>query len=121
MNPTNSAADTLKREGEIPSRIKALDGKKVSIAGFMKLIKQEAGGATEFLLVPNYSTCCEGQMPVVNQWVHVLSPNKPIPLAGEHPLAIRGVLRVGEKLAGSNVVSIYRLDEVEIETMSSSD
>jgi hypothetical protein len=121
MNPTNSAADTLKREGEIPARLKALDGKKISIAGFMKPIRLDAGDTTEFLLVPSYVTCCDGQKLGVNQWVHVLSPNKSIPLAGENPLAIRGVLRVGEKLAGSNVVSIYRLEDVELEPTSSAD
>ena len=118
MNPTNSAADSLNREGKIPARLKALDGKKVSIAGYMKPIKQDDSGATEFLLVPNYFTCCDGQNPVVNQWVHVMSPRATIPLSGERPLAVRGVLRVGEKLAGSNVVSIYRLDDAELESVA---
>ena len=118
MNPTNSAADILKRLGEIPAQIRAFDGKKVSIAGYMKPIKQDSSGATEFLLVPDYFTCCVGKLPVVNQWVHVVTLAKPITLVGDRPLAIRGVLRVGEKLAGSNVVSIYRLEDVEVELIS---
>jgi hypothetical protein len=119
MNPTNSAADSLKKEGEIPARVKALDGKKISIAGFMKPIKQDVGGSTEFLIVPNYFTCCEGEKPRVNQWLHVVSPQAPIPLANDRPLAVRGVLRVGEKLSGSNVVSIYQLENVELELIDS--
>ena len=121
MNATNSAFDTLKKEGEIPEKIRSLQGKKVSISGFMKPLKQDTGVASEFLLMRYFSTCCEGKTPQINEWLHVRTTGKAIPLANERMLAVRGVLQVGEKLGAGNVVSIYRLEEAELETMSSSD
>ena len=119
MNLTNSAADSLKRDGEIPARVKALDGKKVSIAGFMKPIKQEEGGAVGFLLVKDYSTCCEGALPKINEMIHVQMAGNSIPQAGEQIFAVRGVFQVGEKLGAGNTVSIYRLEGAELEVTDS--
>jgi hypothetical protein len=119
MNLTNSAADSLKRDGEIPARVKALDGKRVSIAGFMKPIKQEEGGAAGFLLVKDYSTCCEGTLPKINEMIHVQMASNSIPQAGEQIFAVRGVFQVGEKLGAGNTVSIYRLEGAELEVVDS--
>ncbi len=121
MNATNSAFDTLKKEGEIPEKIRSLQGKKVSISGFMKPLKQDTGVASEFLLMRYFSTCCEGKTPQINEWLHVRTTGKAIPLANERMLAVRGVLQVGEKFGAGNVVSIYRLEEAEFESMGSSD
>jgi hypothetical protein len=121
MNATNSAFDALKKEGEIPDQIRSLQGKKVSISGFMKPLKQDGGGATEFLLMRYFSTCCEGKAPLINEWIHVRTTAKAVPLANDRMLAVRGVLQVGEKLGTGNVVSIYRLEGAELETMGSSD
>ena len=68
-----------------------------------------------------FSTCCEGKTPQINEWLHVRTTGKAIPLANERMLAVRGVLQVGEKFGAGNVVSIYRLEEAEFESMGSSD
>jgi hypothetical protein len=87
----------------------------------MKPLKQDAGGTSEFLLMRYFSTCCEGKKPQINEWLHVRTTGKAIPLSNERMLAVRGVLQVGEKSGAGNVVSIYRLEEAELETMGSSD
>jgi hypothetical protein len=117
LNPTNSAMDSLRVEGEIPARIRSLDGKKISIAGYVKAIKQDQGGVTEFLLVRDYFTCCEGTKPKVNEMIHVILTAPLAGVAAEKPVALRGALRVGAKLTGSNVVSVYRMEQTELETI----
>lgn len=116
LNPTNSTMDSLRVEGEIPAKIRAMDGKSLSIAGYVKAIKQDQGGVTEFLLVRDYFTCCEGTKPKVNQMIHIVLKSPQAGVVAEQAVALRGLMRVGEKLSGSNVVSIYQMDEVHVET-----
>ena len=116
INPTNSALDTLSRKGEIPALIKALNGKRVSVQGNIKPLKQGDNGVSEFLLMRNHALCCQTNVPEINEWVHVRLVGNEIPYVHEHMVTVSGVLQVGELLGTGNVVSVYRLTGDEITT-----
>lgn len=118
INPTNSSLDTLKRTGEIPDAIKALHGQRVAVQGYMKPLKQDARGVSEFLLMRNHGLCCQTNVPQINEWVHVRMKGKTLPFAHERQFIVRGELQVGEKLGAGNVVSVYRLTGDEISLVS---
>ena len=116
VNPTNSAFDTLRREGEIPATVKAFHGKKVSVQGYVKPLKQDASGMTEFLLMRDHALCCQTNIPQINEWVHVRVNGRSVPFAHERQFVVRGILHVGEWRDAGNVVSVYRLagDEISV-------
>lgn len=116
MNPTNSAFDTLRREGNIPAVVQALDGKNVTVQGFLKPLQQDVGGVTEFLLMRNHALCCQTNIPQINEWIHVRMTGRSVSFAHEREYSVQGVLQVGELRSPGNVVSIYRLSGEEIVT-----
>lgn len=60
----------LRDEADKAPVVKALDGKKVRIAGFTVTLERNDQGVTEFLLVPYYGACIHTPPPA-NQIVHV--------------------------------------------------
>lgn len=114
INPTNSSLDTVRREGNIPDSVRLLHGKKVTLQGYIKPLKQDNGGVMDFLLMRNHALCCQTNIPQINEWVHVRMTGRSIPFAHERRFIVRGELQVGEKLGAGNVVSVYRLIGEEI-------
>jgi hypothetical protein len=114
INTTNSAFDTLRREGEIPAPIQALHGKKVSVQGYLKPLKQDVNGVTEFLLMRDHALCCQTNIPKINAWVHVRMKGPSVPFVHERQFVVRGMMHVGELRSAGNVVSVYRLAGDEI-------
>jgi hypothetical protein len=109
VNPTNSAFDSLRREGNIPDTIKALHGKKVALQGYLKPLQHGSDGVKEFLLMRNHALCCQTNVPQINEWIHVRMTGPSLPFAHERQFTVCGVLEVGEVLGAGNVVSVYRL------------
>ena len=66
----NASESTLR---QIPDAVKVLNGKEVSLQGFILPMKFEHGLATEFLLMRNQSLCCYGVTPRITEWVNVRS------------------------------------------------
>jgi hypothetical protein len=101
--------------GEIPDRVKALDGKKVAIKGFQLPMKNEGNLVTEFLLLQNQSLCCFGVPPRANQWVYVRMTGKGVRRLMDQPLTFCGTLHVGEYREGNRLRAIYRMDGERME------
>lgn len=92
----------------IPDKVRALDGKRVEITGFMMPIN-EPQRLTRFIVVQSLWGCCFGQTPAVNHVVVVtMEPGK---VVNFYPDAVRvtGVFSVGETREEGYLVSIYRL------------
>jgi hypothetical protein len=100
---------------QIPAAINQLDGKKVSLTGFMRPTKTDRGLATEFLLVgPKFAADLAefGPLttPPVNVWVLVRMPAGAKP-DEDQPVTCSGTLRVGPQFDGKgNFEGIYELD-----------
>jgi len=99
----------------VPDNIKALDGKKVAVAGFMLPLQMKERRVTEFILLKNQAMCCYGKPPTINEWVHV-KMSEGITPAVDQTITIFGTLHVSEYKENSQMLGLYRLDGEKAET-----
>jgi hypothetical protein len=97
-------------EKQIPAAIKALDGQKVMVRGFMVPIKDVQGHATEFLLVRDQPTCCYSGMTTITEFVSVKVPGPGVESIMDQPVTVRGKIHVGAVLESGYVLGIYQMD-----------
>lgn len=98
-----------------PEPIRALDGKKIAIEGFMIPVEVERDKVKSFVFVSSPLVCCFGQVPKLNEWFLVK-------MAGEGrayimmdlPITVRGRLSMGEEIKNRSVVSLYRIEADEV-------
>lgn len=92
----------------MPDTVKALDGKKVAMIGFMLPI-DEVTNIRHFLLVQSLWSCCYGTPPDIHGIVRIEMPkDRPIDYSFE-PLLITGTLRIGATMEGGYCIDIYQL------------
>lgn len=94
---------------QIPDEIRALDGRKAIVTGFMLPIKMEGGKVTELLLMRTQMMCCYGVVPQLNEWILVRMPKGTLQLM-DVPVSFNGVLRVKELYENGFLTAIYALD-----------
>ena len=99
----------LVKKSKIPDDIKALNGKKVSVSGFMMPINADAEGATEFVLNGNFDMCGFGGPVSMNEWMMVRYKGKGKVPYTHLPMTVFGTLEVGEEYRDGRVYSLYRL------------
>jgi hypothetical protein len=94
----------------LPEEIRALDGKTITMAGFL-LPLYEFEDIHEFALVGNHWSCCFGQPPTLNGVVTVrLAASEPgLPNTAE-PIRVVGTFRVKETKESGYVISIFEMD-----------
>lgn len=106
---TNSGRALLKSDDVIPPQVKAYDGKRVTVTGFVLPLRTKRGLVTEFLLLRDQGTCCFGAQAQINHFIRVKYP------AGfQHgpavPWKVSGTIRVGEIYIQGYLTGIYQLD-----------
>jgi len=103
---------------QIPANIKALDGTKAVVEGWMVPMEiNEDGSVKSFVLVKTQPQCCFGDMQAMNEWVDVImTSGKNAEFNVDIPVKVYGQLEVGEKTEDGFVLSVYRMkaDRVEI-------
>ena len=118
--PDDSEAVILPTEpgtsGPIPENVRALDGKRVCISGYMLPIRMENGLVKDFLLLRNQMMCCYGRQPEPNEWVVVKMSGKGVPSKMDTPLSLYGTLHVGEMFENHVFEGLYQLDGEKIST-----
>lgn len=113
------AWDTLRRyqyqeglEG-LPDDVRALEGKKVTIAGFL-LPLYEFDDIHEFHLVASHWSCCFGVPPGLSGWIAIdLAPGEKGLQNTIEPLKVTGTFKVGEKKEAGYVVAIYAIEDAK--------
>jgi hypothetical protein len=97
----------------VPEEIRALDGKRVTMAGFL-LTLYEFDDIEDFNLVASHWSCCFGVVPSLNGWVHVKLAEGQVGLPNtSEPLKVAGTFRLREEKEAGYVVSIYALEDAE--------
>lgn len=88
------------RKGTVSEELKAFDGTRVKIPGFMVPLEDDAEKVREFLLVPYMGACIHTPPPPPNQIVLVrMAPGKSAAMDWYSPVWVEGVFRVSK--AGS--------------------
>ena len=104
---TNAGRALLKSTNTIPPQIKAYDGRRVTVTGFVLPLRTRNRLVSEFLLLRDQGTCCFGARAQINHFVRVrlkgggFSPGSPTPYRAS------GMLRVGENYVGDYLTGIY--------------
>jgi len=99
---------------DLPDAVKALDGKRVTMRGFL-LPLYEFDDIHEFVLVANHMSCCFGMPSGISGQVQVkTSPDaKGLPNTSE-PLRVEGTFRVIETKEQGYILSIFRIDDAAV-------
>ena len=98
---------------QLPDAIKALDGKRVTMGGFLMPI-YEFDDIHEFSLVPTHMSCCFGVPAGLNGQVYVkVSGKRGLPNTNE-PLRVTGVFRAKEVKEAGYVLAIWAIEDADV-------
>ena len=115
----DASAESLKRRHQqLPAEVRALGGKKVSVAGFaVPAETDEEGRITSLMLLGrNELDCAFGHYPGMNEWILVeLRQPDLVELEPYEPMRAFGRMDVGEEVEDRTVISLYRLAADRIE------
>ena len=102
---------------QIPGNVKALDGKKAVVQGWMVPMEvNEDGSVKSFVLVKTQPQCCFGDMQAMNEWIDVvMQPGHNAQFNVDLPIKVYGQLEVGEKKQDGFVLSIYRMQAQRVD------
>jgi hypothetical protein len=94
----------------VPGSIRGMDGKEVSLTGFMLPIRIHDRLVTQFMLLRTQNTCCFGIPPELHEVVEVLKVDSPTKVLMDTPVTVVGHLHVRERWEGTFLCSIYQMD-----------
>lgn len=98
-------------EEQIPAAVKAWNGRKAVVTGFMLPVKMAPDGlVTEFLLVKDPMMCCYGVVPNMNEWVVVKMVKGGVKPLMDVPISFYGELKVGALFENGYMTGIYLLN-----------
>ncbi|MFO1457821.1 MAG: DUF3299 domain-containing protein [Verrucomicrobiota bacterium] len=105
-----SAPALANPDSQIPETVKAFNGKRVALKGFMLPLKVEQGLVTELLIMRDQSMCCYGSVPKINEWVSVKMTSKGVKPVMDQAITMQGTLKVGAIRENGYLVGIYQMD-----------
>lgn len=95
---------------QIPAAIKAYDGRKVRIRGYMMPIKMEGNEVREFLIMANQMSCCYGAPPRFWEFIAARMKTAAAPNVMDQTLTFEGTLRVGDVYENGYWTQFYTLE-----------
>lgn len=98
----------------IPERIRAANGKRVGVDGFMIPLEYNGKKVSKFILAMNQNTCCFGGNPQVHEFIIVDVIGSGVPNEMDIPLRVQGVLHVGVQRSHGKLTGIYQLDAASV-------
>ncbi len=118
-------APAIPKEGEIPADfgtvdrfpepIRALNGEKISIEGFMIPVEVEKDKVKSFVFVSSPLVCCFGLVPKLNEWFLVkMAGDARAYIMMDLPVTVRGRLSMGEEVRNRSIVSLFRIEADEV-------
>ena len=95
---------------QIPESVRALDGKRVRVRGFLISSDFTKGLTRECLVLRSQMFCCYGRRPADNEWVVVKLPPPGLAIQQDEPMDVIGTLHVGAVTHGGFLSQLYTLD-----------
>jgi hypothetical protein len=102
---------------QVPESVQALDGEKISVAGFMIPMITNKDQVSSFILAQSRGSCCYGLTPKLNQWIYVeMEQGKTIESIMDIPVTVYGTLAVNNALLTENKDwCLYRMSGEKVE------
>lgn len=100
----------------IPPNVKALNGRKIAVRGFMLPLDLDQDGVTQFLLNGSFDMCYFGAPVRMNEWILVTMKGGQKTPFTHLATMVYGTVEVGEEVKNGRVLSLYRMqaDSAEI-------
>jgi hypothetical protein len=116
--PTGAQINEMVRQAnkQIPEDIKALDGMKVAMTGFMFPVDANIDETDTFMLVRSVPACFFCEPPKLNQWVRVEIKDQKVAIHRKGAVQITGVFTVGSDVHDGQITSVFRLEADGIKT-----
>jgi len=95
---------------QAPAAIKAYDGRKIRIRGFLMPIKMEGNEVREFLIVASQMSCCYGTAPRFWEFIAAKAVGEAVPNLMDRPLTFEGTLHVGDVYENGYWTQFYTMD-----------
>ena len=92
----------------IPTEALELNGKPVSLQGYMIPLTFDGSRVTSFLLVKDQTTCCFGVGATMKDWVFV-KMTRPTSSVMDVPLEVRGTFYASPDVVDGELLSLYRM------------
>lgn len=101
---------TARDAAVIPDQIKRLEGRKVSVMGFMLPLDFDGRGVGEFILNASYDMCYYGAPTTPNQFVAVrMTERRRVPFV-HTPLIVFGTFKIRPERRAGRLVGLYYID-----------
>ncbi len=104
------AAGATDPDAQIPATVKAYNGRRIALKGFMLPLKVEGGLVTELLLMRDQSMCCFGTVPKINEWVAVKMTGGGVKPVMDQAVTLSGKIKIGAMRENGYLVGIYQMD-----------
>lgn len=108
--PKSTAVPAVDPDAQIPAKVKAFNGRRVALKGFMLPLKVEGGLVTELLLMRDQSMCCFGTVPKINEWVAVKMTGTGVKPVMDQAVTLSGTIKIGAMRENGYLVGIYQMD-----------
>lgn len=101
---------------ELPKDLKALDGKQITLVGYMIPGEIQRGNVRDFMLVRDLMGCCFGGTPMPDEWVDVtMDEDAEAEYRPYLPMRVTGTLSLGgEQDEAGFALGIYRMQASEV-------
>ena len=119
LDEVHGGRPLTKSDDVIPSHIKAYDGRKVLIEGYIMPLRLKKGLVTEFLLFRDQAACCFGDKAKMNHYMRVKVTDKGFEPGSAMTYKVRGTLAVGDIYVQDYLTGIYQMSADRVEEMRS--
>ena len=115
LDEVHGGRPLTKSDDVIPSHIKAYDGRKVLVEGFIMPLRLRKGLVTEFLLFRDQAACCFGDKAKMNHYMRVKVTDQGFEPGSTMTYKVRGTLAVGEIYVQDYLTGIYQMTADRVE------
>jgi hypothetical protein len=104
---TPAEIEEAKKIDQVPASVRAFDGKRVVLTGYMMPLKLDKGLAVSFILMKDVTTCCYGATPSMNDYLIVTMKEKGVEVIQDVPVQVSGTLSIRQTYEEGYIVSLY--------------
>lgn len=116
LDEVNGGRPLTKSDDVIPPHIRAYDGRKVLVEGYIMPLRIRKGLVTEFLMFRDHAACCFGDKAKMNHYMRVKVTDKGFEPGSTMTHKAWGTISVGEIYVQNYLTGIYQMtaDRVEV-------
>jgi hypothetical protein len=115
LDEVHGGRPLTKSDDVIPPHIKAHDGRKVQVEGYIMPLRLKKGLVTEFLLFRDQAACCFGDKAKMNHYLRVKVTDKGFEPGSTMTHKVWGTLAVGEIYVQDYLTGIYQMTADRVE------